>query len=517
MFFSFYSMGDLCRFRQFLQKENYVVNRNYKSMDHDKLFLSTVNSSKGLERPYVFIALTFPLELAFANFSNDLVVNLISVGLSRCKIGATFCVPVYNDRFSEVLHLYPECPKPKEKVVSNKKHVRDQPETIDELLHKPHSTTEILKQTMLTFKTRELLRSCAKYAPSQSFPPGERVRWAMRNEEEASFMGILYEVLITSLWTQRWPELDVKGMGEILNNPMYQHCRQNIDKKFHRLVGIFHQPYRCDFDILYEYTEYHILLSQKISVRVSAERKQEMKNVWNRLRQDIANLKPNHPIKKAQVNLNRTLMTGVADMICQRAADDDTDQPIVLYEIKTCSNSDWKDEAFTQAALYMSMTKNKRGIIRLLNPFRRELHEYNISLLSKEKQVMTQTDRELLLWNFNCFLAKFQDNVLMPVLPNNIQQYVCENDGVYLEFLASTKARLVDSINKKNKIVIPFDKNNILLSDKVDREDLTGWLMDAVDYKKQETPTKTMTEMVEDPFYKCVLMGVYLRKSFSFR
>ena len=486
-------------------------------MDPDKLFLSTVNSSKGLERPYVFIALTFPLELAFANFSNDLVVNLISVGLSRCKIGTTFCVPIYNDRFSDVLRLYPECPKPKETDISNKKHVRETPETIDELLHKPHSTTEILKQTMLTFQTRELLRSCAKYAPSQPFPQGERVRWAMRNEEESSFMGILYEVLITSLWTQRWPELDVKGMGDILNNPMYLHCRQNIDKKFHRLVGIFHQPYRCDFDILYEYTEYHILLSQKISVRVSAERKQEMKNVWNRLRQDILTLKPRHSIKKAQVNLNRTLMTGVADMICQSNADDDTDQPIVLYEIKTCSNSDWKDDAFTQAALYMSMTKNKRGILRLLNPFRRELHEYHISLLSKEKQVMTQIDRELLLWNFNCFLAKFHDNVLMPPLPRTIHEYVCEDQGVLLEFLASTKARLVDIVPTRNKIILPYKKDNCILSGKVDREDLSGWLMDAVEYKKNENITKTMSDMIQDPFYHCVLMGVYLRKSFSFR
>lgn len=504
-------MGDLCRFRQFLQKENYNVNRNYKSMDHDKLFLSTVNSSKGLERPYVFIALTFPLELAFANFSNDLVVNLISVGLSRCKTSATFCVPIYNDRFSEVLHLYPECPKPKEKVVSNKKHVKEEPETIDEVLHKPHSTTEILKQTMLTFKTRELLRSCAKYANAQSFPPGERVRWSMRNEEEASFMGILYEVLITSLWTQRWPELDVKGMTEILNNPMYSHCRQNIESKFHRLVGIFHQPYRCDFDILYEYTEYHILLSQKIRVGVSPNRKQEMKNVWSRLRNDIAVLQPKYAIKKAQVNLNRSFMTGVADMICQSDSNDD-DQPIMLYEIKTCSNSDWKDEAFTQAALYMSMTKNKRGVIRLLNPFRRELHEYNISLLSKEKQVLNQTDRELLLWNFNCFLAKFQNNILMPPLPDNIQNYVCENEGVYLEFLASTKARIADSVNK-NKIIVPFNKNNIFLENKTESEDLASWLMDAVGYKKENK----LPDMVNDPFYKCVLMGVYVRKSFSFR
>lgn len=510
----FYSMGDLSRFRQFLQKNQYVVNKNYKSMDHDKLFLSTVNSSKGLERPYVFIALTFPLELAFANFSNDLVVNLISVGLSRCKTNATFCVPIYSDRFSEVLRLYPECPKPDEKNVSNKKHIREEEETIDEILHRSHSTTEILRQGMLSFSTRELLRSCAKYIGNNPFPIGERIKWSMRNEEEASFMGILYEVLITSLWTQKWPELDVKGMTEIMNNPMYKHCRANIDKRFHQLIGIFQKPYYCNFDILYDYTDYHILLSQKIRVNIAPQRKEEMKSVWNRLKHDITIMKPVIQNKKAQVNLNRPFATGVADMICKQKTEDDTD--IILYEIKTCSNSNWKDDAFTQASLYMSMTRNKRGTIRLFNPFRRELYEYNISLNSKEKKVLTHVDRELLLWNFNCFLAKFVDNLLMPPLPHNIQQYVCEHDGVYLEFLASTKARIVDVIPHDKKIVIHFDHQDHLFKEKVDnKEDLLKWLMQTIGYTiKQE---EELPEMINDPFYKCILMGVFLRKSFSFR
>lgn len=499
------SMGDLCRFRQYLLREGHTVNKNYKSMDHDKLFLSTVNSSKGLERPYVFIALTFPLELAFANFSNDLVVNLISVGLSRCKQHATFCVPIYSDRFSEVLRLYPECPKPKEGVISQKKKQETKEITMSEILHKPHSTTEILRQGMLSFQTRELLRSCAKYMGKNN-PPGERIKWSTRNEEEASFMGILYEVLITSLWTQRWPELDVKGMGEIQNNPMYRHCKKNIGARFHKLVAQFNKPYRCDFEMLYDYTDFHILLSQKIKVRVSVERKQEMKLAWERLRSSILSLTPKYPNKKAQVNLNRSFMTGVADMICGE------DDNLVLYEIKTCSNSDWKDEAFTQAALYMSMTKNKRGVLRLLNVFRKEQYEYNISLLSKEKQVLTQIDRELLLWNFNCFLAKFKDNLLMPPLSGNIQDYVCCHEGVCLEFVASTKARIADVAYMENKKMIHFSwETDLFQGDGGD--DLLKWIMDAVGYKKESD----QPDMSNDPFFKCVLMGLYIRKSYSFR
>lgn len=327
-------------------------------------------------------------------------------------------------------------------------------------------------------------------------------------------MGILYEVMITSLWTHRWPELDVKGMGEVLHNPMYLHCRQNIETKFQRLAGTFRRPYRCDFDILYEYTEFHILLSQKIRVRVSSERKQEMKQVWSRLKKDIATLKPNNPIQKAQVNLQRNLMTGVADLVCQCASGDD--QPLLLYEIKTCSNSDWKDEAFTQAALYMSMTPNKRGIIRLINPFRRELHEYHISLLSKEKKVMPQIDREMLLWNLNCFLAKFQDNPIMPTLPGRIQDYACGQDNLYLEFLSATKTRLVDSLHK-DKVILSLGKDNPFLSDKLGPyDDPRKWLMDAVGYT-QEDISKPMTDLVADPFYNSMLMAIYLRKSYSFR
>lgn len=501
-------MGDLCRFRQFLQKKNYLVNRNYKSMDHDKLFLSTVNSSKGLERPHVFIALTFPLELAFANFSNDLVVNLVSVGLSRCKENVVFCVPTYSDRFSDVLHLYPECPKPEKNAVSNKKHVREQQDGIQDILHRSHSTTEILRQGMLTYQTRDVLRSCAKYVGNNPFPPGERVRWSMRNEEEASFMGILYEVLITSLWAQRWPELDVGGMTEIRNNPMYTHCRQNIDKGFQKLVGTFRKPYSCNFDVLYEYTEYHILLSQKIRVRVSKERKEEMRSVWNRLRRDVASLTPHFPVKRAQVHLKGSFMTGVADFICKM----NDDQDIVLYEIKTCSQSDWKEEAFTQAALYMSMTKQKKGTIRLLNPFRRELYEYQICLQSKEKKVLTQIGRELLLWNFNCFLAKYENNVLMPPLPNKIQQYLIGQEETFLEFLASTKARITSFTD--NKIIIPPHQKNLFFDG--NRQDLLEWLLEEIQYKKKDEHDE-LPEISKDSFYLNVLVGVYIRKSYCFR
>ena len=73
-------------------------------MDPNKLFLSTANSSKGLERDYVLCVLTFPLELAFMNFSNDIVLNLITVALTRAKKKVVFYIPILY-KFKHIFFL----------------------------------------------------------------------------------------------------------------------------------------------------------------------------------------------------------------------------------------------------------------------------------------------------------------------------------------------------------------------------------------------------------------------------
>jgi superfamily I DNA/RNA helicase len=100
------ALGDVARLRRFLSQKEYDVNKNHKSMDVEKLFLSTANSSKGLERDNVLAILTFPLERAFVNFSDDLVVNLLTVALTRARKKVVIYVPAYQDKFSRVLSLY---------------------------------------------------------------------------------------------------------------------------------------------------------------------------------------------------------------------------------------------------------------------------------------------------------------------------------------------------------------------------------------------------------------------------
>lgn len=506
------NMGDLSRFRQFFLKEGIQVNRNYKSMDSEKLFLSTVNSSKGLERKHVFIALTFPLEMAFANFSNNLVVNLVSVGLSRCKETVRFCVPIYEDRFSQVLRLYPKCPTPDKEAGESVRKLKSSPKeekgSVRDFLTRSHSATEIIRQSILSYSTRNHLRSHAKMMPPHfSFPAGNRIRWSMRNEEEASFMGILFEVLITSTWTKKWPSLDTSFISDVMSNPMYSHCRGGIHKQFQNLARSFRFPFptcRKKFEVLFEYTQHHILLGQKIRVRISEDRKKEMEQVWNILERDIQQLCPQGNLK-AQVNLNRSYMTGVADLICE------TEQEHIVYEIKTCTNSDWKENAFVQAALYCAMSKKLKSTIRLINPFRRELFEYKISLTPTEKNnTMQIVDRDLLIWNLNCFLAKCEIPCPSQIDFSNI---VCLVEGTGVEWKAPTKTRHVlfseeEYRSQGNLILTEKDfKSVICKKEGVDDKDWFTWILDSLHFEIKE---KDWFD-IKDSFIQVVLLCCFLR------
>ena len=111
------AMGDIARFRRFFSENGIEVNTNHKKMDPTKYFLTTSNSSKGLERDYVICFLTFPLEKAFVHLSDDITVNLLTVALTRAKKKVIMCVPMYEDKYSRALSLYQNCPLPDKKKI----------------------------------------------------------------------------------------------------------------------------------------------------------------------------------------------------------------------------------------------------------------------------------------------------------------------------------------------------------------------------------------------------------------
>lgn len=518
------SMGDLSRFRQFLVKEGIEVNRNYKSMEEGKLFLSTANSSKGLERPFVLVALTFPLEMAFANFSNDLVVNLVSVALSRCKESVRFCVPVYDDRFSDVLRLYPNCPLPTEPPSATGRQRRSILSTaanasIGDFLERSHSATEILRQSILSFETRSMLRASARLVenpPQQpSFPPGERIRWTDRNEEEGALLGVLFEVLLTALWTRRWPFLNVDGMSDVIANPMYLHCRGALQQQFRKLVQAFRVPFSTtsparQFQLLLDYTHHHLLISQKIRVRISHERHDEILRAWIRLQPDLERMRPAiAPALRPQVNLSRPFMTGIADLFHDEGHN-------LIYEIKTGSGSDWREDAFTQAALYMAMMPTTpRGTIRLLNPFRRELSEYSIAIPAK---VLLRLDREMLLWNTNCFLAKYRGNNAETRRRLDSSALVCIEEDQILEWLAPTHVRMGDpslalqDSSSSRIIVVRLREDDPILAEWAPPMDMmmrVEWMLEKIGFQHNDEIRFTINW--SDAFSRTILLACFLK------
>ena len=182
-------LGDVSRVRRYFHEKNIPVNSNHKLMKDNSLFISTVNSSKGLEREHVFCFLTFPLELAFANFSNDILMNLLTVAMSRCKLSIHFCLPQSMDRFSPILRYYNRCPEPNI-LKKTKKSKEEQKDYLDEdnfqylpyLLEKEHSMTEIIRLQMLRFPTRDFVSSYAKKYKETHIPSLNSL--LIRTEEE---------------------------------------------------------------------------------------------------------------------------------------------------------------------------------------------------------------------------------------------------------------------------------------------------------------------------------------------
>ena len=512
------AMGDLARIRRYLGGQGYDVNKNHKKMDHDKLFLSTVNSSKGLERDYIFIVSTFPLERAFMNFSNDLVINLITVGMTRGKKKVLFYVPAYQDKFSNTLEYYFDCPKP------NKSKIRDG-KTINEFsfgdyLHVEHSVTEIIKQNMIKYDTRIKLREHVKqYESSKIFEqsiPAPKID----TEEERGFIGILIENLITSSWTNVWPELD--DIDKLRNHPMYTHCIKKIEKKL-KTYQDYIKKNKCNdanqFQGIYYYSQIHVAMYNKLFVELSPSTVDYLKNYWKTLRPKAISIRPQEGKIKIQSNMRMPWITGISDALIIKSTDKEDKQDkhdkedkgeefdkrefgkreeYTVWELKASVNIDWKEDALVQAILYGLMTGKTWCRLVLLNPFRNEkcCYYFNMKKIMHLRELVID---DILMWNLNCYLsknAKVRGNELK--VTNDLFLSVSKNQMTLFQFMSPTKVDLIYNG------YITDEKNEGDKSDKSDKSDsdktklqklcLTG--------EKEQDVKDKIKQLLESPQYR---------------
>lgn len=353
------SLGDVARVRKFLNTNGLTTNLNHKNMISDRIFLSTANSSKGLERPHVFCFLSFPLEKAFANFSDDLVMNIITVALTRAKKSVTIYVPAHKDRFSACLNLYSKCPSPdlEGKPLTNKKKLASfekyqDTKNIKTMLEQEHGVTELLRQNIISFETKQVLKSIAKKYRSIPIP---NIRLdEFKTEEGSAFVGLLFESLILITWTKKWPKSDCSE-GVVTQHEIFHHFSphiENLRKKYNTFVNshvcipsnIFHGS------LLYSILQ--LATFQKIFVNISKTEEIKLKCAWNSLAGSIPNLSPavSYHNLKTQSNVAMPFVTGIADALL--LPQKDSKDILEVIEIKASRSPEWMENALIQSILY---------------------------------------------------------------------------------------------------------------------------------------------------------------------
>lgn len=389
------AMGDLARLRRYLVGKGIEVNKNHKKMDYEKLFLSTTNSSKGLERDYVLLVSTFPLEKAFINFSNDLVMNLITVGITRAKQKVTFLVPSFKDKYSTSLSNFVNCPPPTKNKIRDDKCLRDF--TFTDYYEMEHCVTEIIKQGIIRYDTRiELQKNVKKFQTDKIFNTNIPVP-KIDTEEERAFVGVLIENLITSSWSNTWPKIE--DVEKFRNHPMYFHCFKKIEKFYHLYSNYTRKHTNITFEGIYIYSQIHLGMFNKIFIDLRPDNKQRLSDYWNALRPKVSTIKPNGDIK-IQGNMKMPFMTGICDVLINNK-----ENGLTIWELKASIDQDWKETALFQAMLYAMMSGKNSCKLVILNPFRNERCSYFFNM----KDIMLIRERAIVdvtCWNINCFLAK---------------------------------------------------------------------------------------------------------------
>jgi hypothetical protein len=435
------ALGDLARIRTFLRNNNIDVNKNHKSKEEGKVFLSTSNSSKGLERDHVLVILTFPLELAFMNFSTDLTMNLTTVAFTRTKKYLKILVPAYKDKFSLALNYYSNSLKP------NKERIREgttlEEKEIGEYLTSSTNVTEFLRQNIIKYDTRIKLNDLTKLYKIEKFGDDSilKNRPSLTTDEERVAVGVLVENLITGMWLNKFPK--VPDISSIEHNPMYIHCIAKI-KDMIKEYTIFKNARNFKssfFEGMYLYSKIHIAISHKLFINIPKEQIEvKLKAFWNDIKNTVIKHKPTGEFD-VQCELRLPFLTGIADTISTNKETGET----TLYEIKASQSSDWEKDALIQAICYVLMTARTSCRIVLLNPFTNTMLFYYYRGV-EINQIRHYLMYDVAIWNLNCYLTK---SVKMEKLKDEKREIDIDN-----RFLLVRKDKVISKKTKKVKTVI---------------------------------------------------------------
>ena len=397
------AMGDVARLRRFLSETGFNVNSNHKKQETENYFLSTAHSSKGLERDYVIVFLTFPLERAFVHLSDDVVVNLLTVALTRAKKKVIMYVPSYSDKYTRALSIFEKCPTPNKERIREGKILKEF--KFQDYIDIEHSPTEIIRASVIKYDTRIKLKEFTKtFNFSKIFDDDIKYKIIPINtEEEICFVGVLIENLITSTWVSHWPS---PPQHDVHKHPFYLHIIGRItaaEKRYKQYITSNLFDGKNQFDGIYLFSQLHIALSNKIFMKLSDGLVNNLKAYWTKLKPKAILMKPNDGSGKLKIqpNLRMPWIAGVADAMTE----DSDGKTVSIYEIKASQDRNWVDNALVQIIMYALMMGKTWYRLHLLNPFQNQKISYYFDtkqILSLRKELL----KDVLVYNVNSFMAK---------------------------------------------------------------------------------------------------------------
>ena len=396
------AMGDVARLRRFLCESGFNVNLNHKKQETENYFLSTAHSSKGLERDYVIIFLTFPLERAFVHLSDDVVVNLLTVALTRAKKKVIMYVPNYTDKYTRALSLFKDCPAPTKERIREGKILKEF--KFQDYIDIEHSPTELIRASVIKYDTRIKLKEYVKQFNFSSIFDGVSCKlMPIITEEERCFVGVLIENLITSTWISKWPNLH---SHDLKKHPFYCHIINritNAEKKYRQFISSNIFDSKNQFDGIYIFSQLHVAMSNKLFIKLSDGMVSNLRNYWNALKPKAILMKPHDSSGKLKIqpNLRMPWIAGIADA----STEDPDGKTISIYEIKASQDRNWTDNALLQIIMYALMMGKTWYRLHLFNPFQNQKISYYFDtkqILSLRKELL----KDVIVYNMNSFMAK---------------------------------------------------------------------------------------------------------------
>jgi len=470
------ALGDVSRIRNLLCEQGIPVNYNHKSMDADKVFLSTSNSSKGLERKHVLVILTFPLEQAFLNFSSDLVMNLVTVALSRAIETVTIYIPITIQKFSPILKYYENVPEPT--VDYTPPSQKGKPELVkkefnmDTVMNKEHSATEILRLGVLKYETLAHIKSFA--TPFAKFKlSNEPFKINLFTDEKRALAGIFVEHLITTQWGGEWPTAGVSNLKE---DPSYKHCYSRLEDLYKLYSGFTHAQQFTSSSVEYQMRALHVYsqlalgINHRIFVSLSEADVAKISGMWkSHWKAAIMQMKVDGAKCAIQSNCKMTFMTGIIDMLTSvsvtkstnnNQSDTDNDKSFTnctFWEIKASTDPMWESEALSQVMLYVLMNGKARCTVVLINPFRNLVCKYAVHI-PNINTVRHLAMHDCVIYNANSLMAKTFKNVqptntldLLESVFINIQDYFDSKSITVLNLFSPTKLNIIQHTITKGK------------------------------------------------------------------